>query len=1099
MKIDKISHAAQLSNAGDFAGAKKILAKILKTAPRNPQALYVLGATYLFENNYQEAIKYLKRAIQSDPRQIDAISSLGLAYYWIKEFDLAEQCFRQALQMDPNNVGALFKMGTFHKNLGRYEEAKLYFHQVLAQNPDEVNTLNNLGATHTHLRDLASSVECYQKAFALDPDNLIVFANLLSCLRLLRRGDEAYLIVLEKIDQTDLGVALFPIFVFIRYYGMWKYSERILWQMLDYLKITGLRELDPAIFFEISIVMLSVPEVDDDTLFWIHKMAGRVLEDRRCSVSYDTFPQALLPAKHWRVGYVSPDFRNHAVNTSLRALVNERNRDLFEVYCYSNVAEEDDLTEKYRRTADVFINITLMSDQQVAERIRQDGIHFLVDLAGYTFNGRLAVMAYRPAPVQIVYMGYPYTSGMSEVDYFLSDPFLDGAENAAYFTERQLRLPECFTSFDRLAEQEITPVVPCLRNGYITFGSLNNIYKLNLQVIDAWARILQQVSGSRLIINHPHCGQNIVRENLFKEFLEHGIAPDRVSIIWEPHPEKSFLRYYNDIDIVLDTFPLTGGTTTIDATWMGVPIVTLAGKIYPRRISYSILKNVGIPLDDLIAFSEEEYVQKAVALAQNPERISELRRAIPESLKTSVLTDSVRLTRHIETAYLQAWDQKFPARPVDKEIEEPTFEYVPVKNGAGIAAISSLNDMACYVLHEQGGWFETEYDFALGLAREGMNILDVGAGIGLYALPLAIKIGSGTLWAATKTPGEARLLQAGIDHNRLENVELLVKGDRKLLLDIEMDKGEIGCADIVRLNINASTDWLLEEGTRFFTDNSPLVMFGIKRDNQVVDTSVATTLKNLRYGIYRLIPSLNILAPFTSDGELDVFAMNLFACKEDRAELLAGEGRLAREVRTITELPGIHVKDWQTYLAGFPYTACLIQSWLNDKPARPDWEAYWVALNLYAQANDTGKTPGERVGCLQSACSILMMLVQASPNLSRLLTLGRVLTDSGRREDAVGILNRISATFDAGDQFDLDEPFLALTDEFAAVDPGEHLAGWLFASVLEQREKLRSFSSFFTGEESLPVLEAVCSTGFQSKETERRIDLIKRRAAEMGA
>ena len=251
VKIDKISHAAQLSNAGDFAGAKKILAKILKTAPRNPQALYVLGATYLFENNYQEAIKYLKRAIQSDPRQIDAISSLGLAYYWIKEFDLAEQCFRQALQMDPNNVGALFKMGTFHKNLGRYEEAKLYFHQVLAQNPDEVNTLNNLGATHTHLRDLASSVECYQKAFALDPDNLIVFANLLSCLRLLRRGDEAYLIVLEKIDQTDLGVALFPIFVFIRYYGMWKYSERILWQMLDYLKITGLRELDPAIFFEI--------------------------------------------------------------------------------------------------------------------------------------------------------------------------------------------------------------------------------------------------------------------------------------------------------------------------------------------------------------------------------------------------------------------------------------------------------------------------------------------------------------------------------------------------------------------------------------------------------------------------------------------------------------------------------------------------------------------------------------------------------------------------------------------------------------------------------------------------------------------------------
>lgn len=1099
MKIDKISHAAQLSNAGDFAGAKKILAKTLKTSPKNPQALYVLGATHLFENNYQEAIKYLKLAIQADPRQIDAIGSLGLAYYWVKEFDLAEQCFRQTLQIDPNNVGALFKIGTFYKNLGRYEEAKPFFYQVLAQNPDEINTLNNLGGTYLQLRDLTSAVECYQKAFLLDPDNLPVFANLLSCLRLLHLGDAAHRMVLDKIDQPGLGVALFPIFVFIRFYCLWEDSGRVLRQMFDYLKATGLRELDPALFFEMNIIMLSVPEVDDDTLFWIHKMAGRVLEDRRCGAPYTTFPQAMAPAKRWRVGYVSPDFRHHAVNTSLRALVNERNRDRFEVYCYSNAADEDDITEKYRRAADVFVNITLMSDQQVAERIRQDGIHFLVDLAGYTFNSRLAVMAYRPAPVQIVYMGYPYTSGMAEVDYFLSDPFLDGAENSAYFTERQLRLPECFTSFDRLAEQEIMPVVPCLRNGYVTFGSLNNIYKLNPQVISAWARILQQTLDSQLVINHPHCGQNLVRENLLKEFLKHGIASDRVSIIWEQHPDKSFLRYYNDIDIALDTFPLTGGTTTIDATWMGVPIVTLAGKIYPRRISYSILKNIGIPLDDLIAFSEDEYVQKAVALARNPERISELRRLIPESLKTSVLTDSVRLTRHIETAYLQAWDQKFPTRPVGKDVEEPLFEYVPVKNGAEIAVISSLNDMNCYVLHEQGGWFEAEYDFALSLAEEGMNILDVGAGIGVYALPLALKIGNGTLWAATRTPGEAKLLQAGIDRNRLNNAKVLVEGDRKLLLDIEMDKGEIGHVDFVRLNINASAEWLFEEGVRFFTENSPLVMFGIKRDNQVVDTSVAAPLKNLQYDIYRLIPGLNILAPFTSDDELGVFAMNLFACKEDRAKWLATEGRLAREVRAITELPGIHVNYWQTYLAGFPYTVSLIQPWLNDKPARQDWEAYWVALNLYAQANDMGRMPDERVGCLQSACSILLMLAQASPNLSRLLTLARVLADSGRREDAVGVLNQISATFDAGDQFDLDEPFLALTDELAAVDPGEQLAGWLFASVLEQREKLRSFSSFFTGEESLPVLEAVCSTGFQSGEAERRIDLIRRRAAEVGS
>lgn len=1093
-----LSKAAQLAREGKTHKANQLCLKVLQDNPGNAQAHYLLGSSLLMEKKFRDAIVSLKKSLELAPDQLDALNNLGIAYGYgditTKNYGEAISCFKKIIEIAPSNLGALINLGNMYLGQNELDSAEACFQRVLAQDSNNMIALNNLGAIYTRRRQREIAVEYYQKAIAISPQDSELMSNLLTSLLHLKKWDEAMVLTKRAVHAKVPGAAIFPAYAFAELFCLWDEAKLALPEVLRLIK-SGKAQLNA--FENACLPLLADERLQPDDLFVIHKAAGREIEQLVSRPPFVFSNTLTPPAGRLKVAYISPDFRQHVVNAFFRGLINHHDRERFEVYCYSNVKNGDDITRQYEASADVFVNVSDLSDLQLADRIHADGIHFLVDLAGYTQNGRIAALAYRPAPIQIMYLGYPYTSGLKAVDYFVSDPFLDGHENARYFTEQQLHLPESFITFDRLHEQPLDAEPPVVRNGWVTFGSLNNLYKLNPPLIAVWSRILQQVGGSKLVINHPNCEQESTRQRLVQEFARNGIEANRIEIVWEKHPLGSHLHYYKDIDIALDTFPQTGGTTTIDAAWMGVPVVTMVGKIYPQRLSYSVLSNIGLDLDDLIAFDEEGYVTKAITLAQSPERITDLHHMIPAALKTSILCDPVRLTRHMESAYIEAWNRKFPGHPVSLELPH-VVEFAPVCGGMQLAVSHSLDSLETYVLKEQMGWFDPEYHFVLCRLHADMRIVDINAGVGFYSIPLAGRAVGGSVWATTRTPGDGRLLEMSKNQNQLDKLHILIEGDRKLNLDIEMHRVGLVNIDFVRLDLQTMEKELLADAADFFAGNSPLVMFGVKLNGQVVDTSLVVSFRSMQYDIYRLVPGLNILVPFTSDDDLDVFAMNLFACKKDRAELLAGEGWLAREVRAITELPGIHVKDWQIYLAGFPYTVGLIQSWLNDKPTRPDWEAYWVALNLYAQANDTGKTPDERVGCLQSACSILLMLAQASPNLSRLLTLARVLTDSGRREDAVGILNKISAIFDTGDQFDLDEPFLALTDEFAAVDPGEQLAGWLYASVLEQREKLRSFSSFFTGEESLPVLETICSTGFQSRETERRIDLIKRRAAEAG-
>jgi tetratricopeptide (TPR) repeat protein len=408
------------------------------------------------------------------------------------------------------------------------------------------------------------------------------------------------------------------------------------------------------------------------------------------------------------------------------------------------------------------------------------------------------------------------------------------------------------------------------------------------------------------------------------------------------------------------------------------------------------------------------------------------------------------------------------------------------------AVASSLDDMACYVLIEQQQWFDAEASFVLGLAVQAAQVVDLGAGVGAYALPIANALGSGRLYAYTEGAAETDLLMRSRARNGLEARLSIALGGAGLSLDAEMDRHGLDQVVLVRIAPELCSRSLLERGRRFFEVNSPLVMFGIKPGAEF-DEAAPNWLLEHGYQVYRLVPGLGVLAPCMTTDDIDTFSRYLFACKPERAAELARQGLLAERVHTLASLPGIDLPYWQQYLGAQACAAHAVAGWNESARKDPDWQVYWMALNLFAMAKSGQRPPAERVACLEAAGNVLATLLQEHANLPRLVSLCRILAEQGKREQAVGILNQVCDLLDAGMSWALDEPLLALSDEEAAWPRAASDPRWVLAMVLAQRENWRAFSTYFTAQESLPALLEVRTLGFAGETVERKIGLIESR------
>ncbi len=397
-----------------------------------------------------------------------------------------------------------------------------------------------------------------------------------------------------------------------------------------------------------------LPDIDNKVMLeehnkWAEKHANQI-------IASTNFKRPKKAKPRLRVGYFSPDFRRHSVAYFVEPILEQHDIERFEIFCYALVDNPDVTTDRLKSLAEHWRSIENLPDDEVVKLIRDDRIDLLVDLAGHTYKNRLLVFAYKPAPLQLSYLGYPNTTGLPTIDYRLTDSFADPpSKTEASYTEKLVRLEPTAWCYRPMGSVPAVSELPAKENDYITFGSFSMFYKLNGKVLSLWAHLLTQIAGSRLTLKAKSMADSSVRKSVIKQFADFGIVEERISLkSYEPSYEQH-LENYREIDIALDPFPYNGTTTTCEALFMGVPVITLEGEEHRSRVGVSLLKQVG--LENLIAKTPENYVGIACSLASETEALAELRKNLRARMENSPLMDEAGFTKRLETVYQEMWQK----------------------------------------------------------------------------------------------------------------------------------------------------------------------------------------------------------------------------------------------------------------------------------------------------------------------------------------------------------------------------------------------------------------------------------------------------------
>jgi predicted O-linked N-acetylglucosamine transferase (SPINDLY family) len=653
---EALTTAVQHHRAGRLEEAEQIYRQILQIDPGQADALHLLGLVVSQRGDDVRAIEYIEQAIRSNEQQASFHSNLARAMYRQGRFADSIVACQRALQLQPDDASTLINLGAALKKQGRVAEAIAAYERARQLRPDFPEVHNNLGnALRTEGR-VAEAILCYERALQLRPDYPDAHNNLGVALKDLGRLPEA-------IACYERAVRLRPDYVeaydnlgnALRTYG------RIIEAAECYRRALQVRPNYVEAHSSLVYSLHFCPGVEARTLYEEH-----VRWDRQFAapLAHRILPHANEPApqRRLRIGYVSPDFRQHVVGRNLLPLFRAHDRREFEIVCYSGVSQPDALTDRFRSYAGAWHDVADWSDEQLAQGIRADRIDILVDLTLHMVRNRLLVFARKPAPIQVTFAGYPGTTGLSAIDYRLTDPYLDppGRHDDLY-AEESVRFFASFWCFDPPNPAPVVNPLPAVANGFVTFGCLNHFGKVNRPVLRLWAEVLRAVPGSRLLLLVPEGPQ---RQSTLEQLEQDGIEPARLTFVGH-QPRQAYLEQYHDLDMVLDTFPYNGHTTSLEALWMGVPVVTLVGQTVVGRAGLSQLINLGLP--ELIAGTPADFVRIAVELAGHLRRLGELRATLRARMEASPLMDSEHFARGIEAAYRSMWQRWCVGRSTEAE------------------------------------------------------------------------------------------------------------------------------------------------------------------------------------------------------------------------------------------------------------------------------------------------------------------------------------------------------------------------------------------------------------------------------------------------
>lgn len=604
--------AVQLHHAGNLQQAEQLYRRILAEQPRHVEALHMLGLLAHQVGHHDAAIDLMRQALSLQPAYFEARCNLGNVYQHLRRWPEALACYQEALRYNPQAAGVHNNLGSLYFKQGQPDEAVRSYREVLRIAPEFIEAWGNLGAVLGSQGKLDEAVACCEQAIRLNPNYADAYGFLAVALKLQGRTDEA-------LAAYRRALQLNP--------GHLEHHSNLLFALHNRSGI--------------SLAELAEAHADFERR---HTAAFRS--------RWQPHPNTREPQRKLRLGFVSPDFTFHPVGYfAIRPLENI-DRSQADVVCYSSRPLFDTMTERFRRTATLWRDVLGLSDAQLAQQIRADQIDILFDLSGHTAGNRLITFALKPAPVQISWAGYVGTTGLAAMDYVLADRYQAPPGTEPFYSERILRMPDAYICYDPPAYAPPVKPLAALSEGRVTFGSFNSQAKLAPEVIRLWARILARVPQSRMLLKYRGMGDPSVARRLAEQFRTAGVDPGRVEFSpFSPHAE--LLEQYNRVDIGLDPFPYSGGVTSCEALWMGVPVITCPGETFASRHALTHLSNIG--LTETIAPTFQAYEDLAVGLAADLPRLAALRTRLRPQMAASPLCDGARFAHNLMNVLRDAW------------------------------------------------------------------------------------------------------------------------------------------------------------------------------------------------------------------------------------------------------------------------------------------------------------------------------------------------------------------------------------------------------------------------------------------------------------
>jgi predicted O-linked N-acetylglucosamine transferase (SPINDLY family) len=583
-------------------------------APNLARAHLNRGNILLENGDLEEALAAYATALVLDPDYAAACYNMGNAYRCSGCLEAAQAAYKKALELKPDFVDAEVALGGVLEDLGQFDDAVVSYRRALEIQPDYAGAHNNLGVALKASGRFDDAMVSYRRALEFKPDfaeGYVNIGNILNDLGQLERAEENFRKALElKPDYIEARSSL----LFSRSYRANQDASLMLSDACSY--------------------------------------GHQVMVSARPFKGWSNAPDS---SRCLQIGFMSGDLRQHPVGNFLEAVLatlSVQASGRLELFAYSCHSQSDEVTERIKAHCQGWCSAVGLSDRSLAQRIRDDGIDILIDLSGHTAHNRLPMFAWKPAPVQASWLGYLATTGVSAIDYIIADVWTLPESEEPYFTEKVWRLPESYLCFTPPADSVDVGPLPAIHNGYITFGSFNNLTKMNDTVVALWSQILAAIPDSRLYLKAKQLKEASVRQSVVERFAGHGIDAGRL-ILEGPVPRTDYLKPFQRVDIALDPLPYPGITTSVENLWMGVPVLTLAGKSFLSRQGVGLLMNAGLP--EWIAEDADDYVVRAVLHASDLQKLSLLRNNLRQQVLASPIFDAPRFAKHFEAALRRMW------------------------------------------------------------------------------------------------------------------------------------------------------------------------------------------------------------------------------------------------------------------------------------------------------------------------------------------------------------------------------------------------------------------------------------------------------------